>query len=241
MRNRTMNPYKDVLERSLGAASEHADISTIDIPTDVKRNIDILVNWKNISPFTVLLTSLVKKSVNPEQDTRLHKAGLPGGYSARGLDTKVVTPFLAHNGFPYMKGGTGWLTRSFEQPHPYDLNYPGKISGKGIKEAFLKLMDFMERESADPNLLILYLFCKLIQRRNKENVSLSKPTNLTISEIVSCLTRHFKHGGSGKSRLPVLAIYAVYQQMVIGGGGWTWRGIALQEYAPSGLAITPLS
>ena len=204
------------MEASLRAASKDAPTSTMNIPAAVKRNVDTLVNWKHTSPLTVLLTSLVKKSVNPEQDTRSHKAELPGGYSGRGLDTRVVTPFLASNGFPYMKGGSGWLTRSFEQPHPFDLDYPGRISG--VKKEFLGLMDFIEQGTTDPELLIVYLFRRLIQRRDKENVSLSKPTNLTISEIVSCLSRHFEHGGSGKSRLPVLAIYAVYQQMVTGGG-----------------------
>ena len=211
------DPYLDVLKNSLQAASKHEDITKLNISDDVRKHTDVLVEWKHMSPLTVLLTSLVKKAVDPEQDIRRHRAELPDGYSGRGLDAKTVTPFLAKNGFQYMKSGSGWLTRSFEQSHPYDLNYPGMISGRGIKNAFLDVIDAIECGSVEPDALIKYMFWKMIQRRDKENVALSKPTNLTISEIVCCLNRHFSSGGAGKARLPVLAIYAVYQQMIGGG------------------------
>lgn len=215
------DPYSSVLEESLQTATKYRSATGLDVPTAVANSVDVLVGWKNVSPLTVLLTSLVKKSVDPEQDIRMHRAELPGGYSGRGLDSKIVTPFLAKNGFPYMKSGSGWLTRSFEQSHPYDLSYPGKVSGRGIKDAFLRAIDSIEREIVDPNALIVYMLQGMIQRRDKETVALSKPTNLTISEIMSYLNRHFASGGSGKARLPVLAVYAVYQQMIGGGGAPT--------------------
>lgn len=224
------DPYFAVLEKGFQIASKTENIQALGIPADVMESVNSLVGWKNVSPLTVLLTSLVKKSVNPKQDIRMHRAELPGGYSGRGLDTKTVTPFLAENGFPYMKSGSGWLTRSFEQSHPYDLSYPGKIAGTGIKKAFLETMNAIQCEKVSPHALIAYIFLRLIQRRDKENVALSKPTNLTITEIVSYLARHFSSGGSGKARLPVLAIYAVYQQMI--GGGFKSRGsISLQKHA----------
>ena len=39
--------------------------------------------------------------------------------------------------FPAM-AESGWLTRSLEQAHPYTLDYPGKITPKIVKEAFLE-------------------------------------------------------------------------------------------------------
>jgi len=50
-----------------------------------------------------------------------------------------ITPTLKELGLPSM-AESGWLTRSLEQPYPYTLGYKGKISGKGIKEAFLNLL-----------------------------------------------------------------------------------------------------
>ncbi len=232
----SLDKHQAVLERSLRDGIKLNRVPKLGIPESVMEDIGVLVQWRNTSPMTVLLTSLVKKSVDIKQDIRLHRSEMPGGYSGRGLDTSKVTPFLAKNGFPYMKSGSGWLTRSFEQAHPYTLDYPGKISGKGIKDAFLRIIDSVERGTVSPEPLIVYMFWLLKQRRDKENVALSKPTNLTIREIVSYLTEHFERGGSGKARLPVLAIYAVYQQMVGGGGGW--RSVTLQTQTPFAFGIT---
>jgi DNA (cytosine-5)-methyltransferase 1 len=53
---------------------------------------------------------------------------------------------------------SGWLTRSLEQPYPYDLDYNGKISNKVVKEAFLKVLDFVEKNpTAAKNVLRLLL------------------------------------------------------------------------------------
>lgn len=62
-----------------------------------------------------LMTSLVKKIHTPEQDIRLHKVEMSGGYSGRSFDTLYVTPFVRRT-FPRlaMKSGSGWLTRSIE-------------------------------------------------------------------------------------------------------------------------------
>ncbi len=54
-------------------------------------------------------------------------------------DTHYVTPFLKSVGFPSM-AESGWLTRSLEQSMPYDYNYPGKITPKDLREAFLGLL-----------------------------------------------------------------------------------------------------
>ena len=58
----------------------------------------------------VMVTLLLQKLHNPQQDIRRHQAQLAGGFSGRGLDTRVVTPFLRDRRFPYMQGGSGWLT-----------------------------------------------------------------------------------------------------------------------------------
>ena len=60
----------------------------------------------------VLITLLLKKFHCAEQDIRLHQTKMEGGFSGRGLDRRVVTPFMRHQKFPYMKSGSGWLTSS---------------------------------------------------------------------------------------------------------------------------------
>lgn len=164
---------------------------------------------------TVLITSLVHKLYNPRQDIRQHQDNMDGGYSGRGIDTKFITPFMKEMGFPAMSE-SGWLTRSLEQNLPYDLSYPGKITPKELKTAFLYLLGQIESHDESPEKYLLILFAKLIEHREKKKIDLAKPTALTIATIINFLKQHFeaKYSTRGASRLPTLAVYAAYQCMV---------------------------
>jgi len=94
--------------------------------------------------YTVLITLLVHKILEPSQDIRNHQSNLPGGFSGRSIDTKYITPTLKELKLPAM-AESGWLTRSLEQPYPYNLHYNGKISNKAVKEAFLNIIDLVEK------------------------------------------------------------------------------------------------
>lgn len=164
---------------------------------------------------TVLITSLVHKLHNPDQDIRFHQENMDGGYSGRGVDTKYVTPFMKTMGFPAM-AESGWLTRSLEQNRPYDFKYPGKITPQILKSSFLYLLEQIQNQSKAPENYLLVLFVKLIEHRERKNIDLARPTNLPISTIISYLKEHFEcnYSSRGASRLPTLAIYAVYQCMM---------------------------
>ena len=164
---------------------------------------------------TVLITSLVHKLHNPDQDIRLHQDNMKGGYSGRGIDTKFITPFMKEMGFPAM-AESGWLTRSLEQNRPYNFSYPGKITPKELKSAFLFLLDQIQSHDKDAETYLLILFAKLIEYRERKNIDLAKPTNLTISKIINHLKDHFEssYSSRGASRLPTLAIYAIYQCLI---------------------------
>ena len=75
----------------------------------------------------VTLTSIVYKILNPDQDIRYHQENMKNGYSGRTFDTKYTTPFLKERFRHFAMAESAWLTRSLEQPHPYDFSYPGKI------------------------------------------------------------------------------------------------------------------
>ncbi len=95
--------------------------------------------------YTVLTTSLVYKSNNPNQDIRLHQANMNNGYSGRNFDTRFITPFLKQKQFLGAMKESGWLTRSLKQNLPYTLDYPGKISNIDVKKAFLEILDDIEK------------------------------------------------------------------------------------------------
>lgn len=164
---------------------------------------------------TVLITLLVHKIVDEKQDIRYHQAQLPNGFSGRTIDTTYVTPFMKQNSFPAM-AESGWLTRSLEQAQPYTLDYPGKITPKEIKTAFLNIINEVQENGLQSEDVLLYFFVLLIKQRDSLNIELAKPHSLSISTIVDCLRKHFtyKYSCSGAARLPVLALYAAYQCMM---------------------------
>lgn len=163
---------------------------------------------------TVIITSLVYKIQNPEQDIRNHQTSIENGYSGRTFDTKYITPFLKSVKFPAM-AESGWLTRSLEQKVPYDTNYSGAIRPASLKTAFLETIDFIQKGNQLDDVLS-YLFQGLIIQRNSQQIDLAKPLNLPIATIVDLLSKHFdtKYLAEGASRLPVLALYAAYQCLI---------------------------
>lgn len=168
--------------------------------------------------FTVLVTLLTHKIIEPKQDVRIHQKNLEGGFSGRSIDTKYITPTLKQIGLPSM-AESGWLSRSLEQPYPYTLDYNGKINDKVVKEAFLRVLDFIEKNpNTAKNVLRLLLFEAIKSKNNAivEIISLKNPEKLTISNISKSLDEHFKtnykiHGGS---KLPVLAFFAIYKCLI---------------------------
>jgi len=169
----------------------------------------------NKAVVTVLITLLAHKAIVPQQDIRYHQAGLESGFAGRGVDEEHVTPFMKKAAFPAM-AQSGWLTRSLEQAHPYTSDYPGNITPKRAKEAFLAIIDSIQTKGASPGDVLIYMFVLLIKQRDGMKVELAKPHSLSISAIISILNHHFtaKYASSGASRLPALAVYAAYQCMM---------------------------
>ncbi len=169
--------------------------------------------------FTVLVTLSIYKIVHPKQDIRNHQTQIKDGFSGRTIDTKYITPTLKKLGLPSM-AESGWLTRSLEQPYPYDLDYEGKISNKTVKKAFLELVHSIEIEKIDPKYILVELFIQIIELQKKNQIiiePLANPEKLTITQMMDILNRQFgfKYKTFGGSKLPVLAFYAIYQILTL--------------------------
>lgn len=169
----------------------------------------------NKGMIAVLTTLLVHKIVDPEQDIRYHQAQLPNGFAGRSIDQNYVTPFMKKVSFPAM-AESGWLTRSLEQAHPYDLDYPGKIKPDTVKNAFLNIIDRVQVHGLSADEVLFYFFRLLVKQRDDLKIELAKPHSLSINKIIKLLELHFsyKYSCAGASRLPTLAIYAAYQCMM---------------------------
>ncbi|WP_172201082.1 hypothetical protein [Campylobacter sp. RM16188] len=160
----------------------------------------------------VISTLLLEKILYPNQDIRYHQKNMSGGFSGRTIDANYVTPFFKENKFPAMSS-SGWLTRSLEQPYPYDLSYSGKITPQEVKYAFLKIINEVQTNDMDPETTLKLIFALLIEQRELLDINLAKPHKLSIESIIELLKRHFEYSYDchGASRLPSLAIFAAYE------------------------------
>ncbi len=207
-----------LLETYSSAYEMYRNGNNLTLPQEITVSVDLIIEKSedNRGLLAVTVTSLLKKIADPAQDVRYHQSGMHAGYSGRTLDTEVVTPFLRSENLPHM-AESGWLTRSLEHPVPYDLNYTGSIRPKTLKTAFLSLLDGVQEKGWDAGDILKYTFVELIKQREVHNsLQLSKPRDKTIDWIVKSLMDHFNedYSAPGASRLPVLAIYAAYQQFI---------------------------
>ena len=206
------NKLKEIYNDSL----DIADISNI--PQDITKYItNIGINCdKKKGLYTVLTTLLYYKHLHPEQDVRLHQDRFENGFSGRSFDTINVTPILKKLGLPAM-AESGWLTRSLEQPYPYDFNYNGAIGT--LKNDFLQTLDYVQK-NPDKALNMLRLLLNTVDKIARENTitinPLENPENLTIEKIVNALTEHFltKYGTHNGAKLPVLAFHSIYLSLI---------------------------
>lgn len=173
---------------------------------------------KNKGVYTALITLMVCKLLEPKQDIRYFQNKMKNGFSARTIDTKYITPTLKELKLPSM-AESGWLTRSLEQPYPYTLKYEGEISGKGMKEAFLRIIDSFQKNPKITESFLRFILNGAILFRENNKVKIKKLKKLDeffISNIVNILDKHFsfKYQTHGGSKLPVLAFYSMYKILV---------------------------
>jgi DNA (cytosine-5)-methyltransferase 1 len=223
--------YKSISDNSHN--SKEIISETLRISEQILNSIKLVaVNCSNQKGvYTVLMTLLTHKYLFPHQDVRFHQQRLPNGFSGRTIDTQYITPTLKSLGLPSM-AESGWLTRSLEQPFPYTMEYQGKIGGKGVKNAFLSVLNFLEVNTIPVNqkkvaeLLLFYLLKNVIELSTSEKLKFAKIPELSsqmqkkvefkINDIISYLQEHFywKYTTKGVSKLPVIAIYAIYELLI---------------------------
>jgi DNA (cytosine-5)-methyltransferase 1 len=143
------------------------------------------------------------------------------GYSGRTFDTKYVTPFLKSKFPHFAMAESAWLTRSLEQPLPFNLDFPGKIRKKELKTAFLKTLDRIQTDSKLAPKFLVALIGLMLEATSKDDVlftSVQVSSGITIAKIIDALSLHIRHdygkGVVGTARLPVLAIYSVYNLLM---------------------------
>jgi len=213
----------EILERILNnAVKKIKQRKSDEYPENIKINVDILIEKidKNKSLVSALITSFLKKIITPEQDIRLHRTDFENGYSARSLDAQITAPFFKKHFPKYANKETAFLTLAIREKIDWTkkngLNL--KIRDQSVKKSFLELVDIVEVQKIDSSMLIEYFFVKLLILSKKQKQIFDDALNesnydeiLNINKVILMLKEHFKVKLS--SRLPVIAIYTIYQEL----------------------------
>jgi DNA (cytosine-5)-methyltransferase 1 len=149
----------------------HQAIRVLDEQREVKfnkiisSNVDVLIKKidKNKSLLSALVTSLLKKIIDPAQDIRLHRTDFNGGYSARSLDTSTTTPFFKKYFPKYANKESSFLTLATREKIKWTITDGQnlKIRDKGVKKSFLEIFDAIQNNKVNPNECLIYIFIKL--------------------------------------------------------------------------------
>lgn len=170
--------------------------------------------------FTNIVTCLAIKVTYPDVDMRYHQVQIqdqtdrPAGFNFRGVSEDAVYPWLNDNRFEGAK--SGWQTRTLERPRPYTLDYAENIAL--VKQPFLNVFSGIEEQGESADAALKYLIYKQVVKRELMSITLAVPKIDDVAAIAHLFQRHFfrRYGGAkGASRLPVLALHALYSIMVL--------------------------
>jgi DNA (cytosine-5)-methyltransferase 1 len=214
----------DILENLLNKAK--ASVKKAKKYSDIiVSNIDVIVESidKNKSLVSALVTSLLKKITDPTQDIRLHRTDFKGGYSARSLDTNITTPFFKQHFPKYANKESGFLSMATRSPVPWTKKEGHKIKTQASKlfmNSFLDIFDAIESKKISPEETLIYFFKKLYTLSLQQKMIFDDTIGtsdfigiININSILQMLEKHFSTDERGTSRLPVIAIYSVYQRL----------------------------
>lgn len=166
--------------------------------------------------YSNLITSLAIKAVYGDKvDVRYHqvqiqdKTDRPAGFNFRGISEGIIYTWMDAHEFHGAK--SGWQTRTFERPKPYMLDYDENIGT--IKIPFLTCYDQVETHGQSALYALAFLLWRRLQLREASKVVLAIPKIQDVLQITKLFETHFfyKYKDSKRaSRLPVLALYAIY-------------------------------
>ena len=163
-----------------------------------------------------IITGLSIKAVYGESvDIRYHQTQIqsqtdrPAGFNFRDVSEKIVYPWMEDHEFHGAK--SGWQTRTFERPKPYFMTYDENIGS--IKQSFLTIYDEAEKHPQAVIYALALLLLRRIELRETNEIALAVPNLQDVLQITRFFQSHFFYDykdSKGVSRLPVLALYAVY-------------------------------
>jgi len=170
--------------------------------------------------YSNLITSLsIKAALGDSVDIRYHQVQIqkmtdrPAGFNFRGVSESVIYEWMTAHEFSCAK--SGWQTRTFERPKPYMLDYDENIGT--IKTPFLVCYDQIETYNQSALFSLAFLIWRRLQLREASRIVLAVPKISDVIQITHLFETHFFYkykDSKGASRLPVLALFAIYTELI---------------------------
>lgn len=219
---RVLDTALDIAETEFLNNKEGVPRFAQELSTELIRALDIINSKcsKASTGFTNIITGVTIKAVFKDRvDVRYHqvqiqdKTNRPAGFNFRGISEDIIYVWLSQHEFEGAK--SGWQTRTFERPKPYTLDYDENIGD--IKNAFLICYDQIETKNQNALLALAYLLFYQLKLREAKRIEVSIPNVNDVLLIAQFFTNHFNYSykdSKGASRLPVLALYAIYTILI---------------------------
>lgn len=170
---------------------------------------------------------LCVKSIEPDQNIRLHKGGQArrsdfswqSGLSMRKLDERFITPVLRSENLLSMNKFGGMMTRTLAENYPYSLVY--KASLRGPRTEWLELTEGLEAGSIDPDAALDFFIQRLIARSEgfaslvaeaHEGITAYAQTVSGLDEVAGLLLRHM-HTSVNSARLLEVSMHSLMQAL----------------------------
>jgi hypothetical protein len=167
---------------------------------------------------------LCVKSIEPEQNIRLHKGGSSRnsfswveGISMRSLDKEFVTPILRKYDLLRLNADGFMMTRSLAENYPYTILYKAQIRGARIH--WLNLVEEVEKQHTSAKETLKYLIARLINAASEFEKSAIKLFDVlnqflskspSITTIISIMTQHSERSDYA-ARLLEINMHALMQ------------------------------
>lgn len=193
--------------------------------SDKNLNTVFKLSNKSKAPLTVIITLATYKILCPDQDICLHKKKLSrgenSGFSARSFDCKFISPFIYQLNSNLAFNESAWTTKTMEQNHPYDLQYPANIKPKDVKIPFLKTILKIQNDPAFPS-KVLSTALKYIANESKraddiksDILDMLKTESHKSETALSFFNQHhlMSKGMKNKSLLPTIMLWTILKQV----------------------------
>lgn len=161
--------FLDNLISNLLKGKASVDVDKISEPASESVNalVDSLTSEVGRALIGLSVMQLCIKSINQEQNIRLHKGSSNRasfswveGVSMRTLDKKHVTPTLRKHNLLRLNADGFMMTRSLAENYPYTFLYKANL--RGAREQWLVLVEELEKENTSPIETLKYLLSRLI-------------------------------------------------------------------------------